>query len=158
MADIDGDGDKDFLMMEDSFSPFRRFRNVSRFGRGCGDPMNAAPVMSSTLLTPGNANFSVTMSNAPANSPCLLAVSRGGYTNLNGPCQVAIDFSAANLILPLGAFGITSTDAFGTATVPLPIPADPGLIGLTLFGQWGVLDPFAPGGVALTQAGTFIIW
>jgi hypothetical protein len=87
-----------------------------------------------------------------------MAVSRAAYITHLGPCHVAIDFRACNLVLPLGTFGITTTDACGTATIPLPIPADPGLIGLTLFAQWGVLDQFAPGGVALTQAGTFIIW
>ena len=159
IADLDGDGDKDFIMMEDvNFGGFRRFRNMSRFGPGCSNAPFGAPIMSSNLLTPGNVGFQMRMGNAPPFSPCILAVSRGGFLGNNGACQIGVDFSPQNLILPLGSIGISMTDAFGFVAINLPIPPDPGLIGLTLFAQWGVVDPFAPGGIALTSAGTFIIW
>ena len=32
-------------------------------------------------------------------------------------------------------------DGVGNATVPMPIPNNPSLIGLELFAQWAVLDP-----------------
>jgi hypothetical protein len=158
MADLDLDGDPDFFGLDYPFYDFITFRNMSRFGRGCSTASIGTPIMSSNLLTPGNGAFQMQLSNAPAFAPCLLAISRAAYVSNTGPCQVGIDFSLANLILPLGAFGITSTDGLGSAAINLPIPADPALIGLTLYAQWGVVDPFAPGGIALTQAGTFIIW
>jgi hypothetical protein len=42
------------------------------------------------------------------------------------------------------------TDTQGVAVVPLPVPPAPGLDGLQLFAQFGVLDAGSPLGVALT--------
>jgi hypothetical protein len=158
MIDLDLDGDPDFVGLDYPLFDFTIFRNMSRFGPGCSNAPFGAPIMSSNLLTPGNVGFQMRMGNAPPFAPCLLAVSRGGFLGNNGACQIGVDFSPQNLILPLGSIGISMTDAFGFVAINLPIPPDPALTGLTLFAQWGVVDPFAPGGIALTSAGTFIIW
>jgi hypothetical protein len=158
MVDFDSDGDPDFFGLDYPFFQISIIRNISRYGLGCSNAPFGAPIMSSNLLTPGNVGFQMRMGNAPPFSPCILAVSRGGFLGNNGACQIGVDFSPQNLILPLGSIGISMTDAFGFVAINLPIPPDPGLIGLTLFAQWGVVDPFAPGGIALTSAGTFIIW
>ena len=39
----------------------------------------------------------------------------------------------------------------GYATFRAPIPHDPALVGLTVYGQWWVQDPIAPSGFATSQ-------
>lgn len=158
VADFDMDGDPDFFGLDDALYNFTVLRNISRFGRGCSTAPIGAPIMSSNLLTPGNAGFQMRLGNAPAMAPALLAVSRGGYVANTSACLIGVDFSIANLVLPLGSLGIATTDALGSAAINLPVPADPALAGTTLFAQWGVVDATAPDGVAMSRAGTFVIW
>jgi len=58
-----------------------------------------------------------------------------GNVPIAGPCVLLIDPAQG---LP-ALFGTTSST--GTRVEALPIPNDAGLIGLQLFGQWGVIDP-----------------
>jgi hypothetical protein len=67
-----------------------------------------------------------------------------------------IDIAPHNLILPSGTFGFTQTDSVNQASVPLPIPPDPGLVGTALYAQWA-MDASA-GGIALSQAAMIILW
>jgi hypothetical protein len=49
--------------------------------------------------------------------------------------------------VPLGGSGAGT----GFGTVQFPIPDDPSLSGASLFTQWLVMDPAAPGGLSATR-------
>lgn len=82
----------------------------------------------------GNAAFGVGVCNAFPTSLAALAVSLAPASIPVGSCIVGL---GGNVTL-LGASG---TDIYGAASTPLPIPADPGLTGFTVYAQYLVLDP-----------------
>jgi hypothetical protein len=155
--DFDADGDVDFFTFEGYALGMRLLRNQTRFGSGCGSPLYGVPALGATPSNSGNSAFQIRLGNARPFAPAVLALSLAANQNV-GSCQVAVDLTPPNLILPYGPLGLAVTDASGTASVSLPIPPDPSLIGTTFFAQWGVADLQAPGGIALTQAGMIIIW
>jgi uncharacterized protein (TIGR03437 family) len=62
--------------------------------------------------------------------------------------------SFARVAVPLNGTGAGN----GYASVTLAIPNNPALLGATLFGRWFVVDPAAPGGVAVTPAFKMVIF
>ena len=131
-------------------------RNRARFGSPYGNTGLFSPLLGSGLPSPGNAAFAITLGGIPANTPALLALSLA--TNPAGSTSpILVDLAAANLVLPL-SLGLTQTNALGVASIALPIPANPALLGSVVFGQWGLSDPLLPGGLILSSGATFIIW
>jgi hypothetical protein len=154
--DHDGDGDVDFFGADWYWGDGVLFHNASRFGEGCRPSGGPVQRIRSGVPTPGNAQFSLMLDGAQPVSTAILGVSRA-YTAPSGLCQLSIDIAPHNLILPSGTFGFTQTDSVGHASVPLPIPPDPGLVGTALYAQWAIMDASA-GGIALSQAAMIILW
>ncbi len=155
VGDIDGDGDPD-LLFHHSSPPWGcgLARNRSRFGSASGGGGTYAPATTSGLPVAGNSQFSIAVSGMPASAPALLALSLAVNPV---PSPVLIDFSPANLILPIGSFGLSTTSPQGSSSIQLPIPNNPLLSGTVLYGQWGVADPQSGGSPVLSGGATFII-
>ena len=155
-ADLDGDGDPELIFVDNNAYMFAVARNRARFGNSSGTTSAINPVLTGGLPTPGNNSFSISVAGVPANTLALLALSLA-MNPAGNTSPILVDLSPASLVLPL-MLGLTQTNALYTATMPLPIPANPALIGSVAFAQWGLLNPLAPLGVALSRGATFIIW
>jgi hypothetical protein len=155
--DLGGDGDPDFVGSVLYTNGVRVIRNQSRFGTGCESAGIGVPAFGATSTNIGSATFQSLLGNALPFATAVFGLSRAASLN-SSSCQIAIDLNPQNLLLPFGTIGYSVTDAQGNATISLSIPAEPSLIGTTLYGQWGVIDPLAAGGLALSRAGKFIIW
>jgi len=96
----------------------------------------------------GNTSFGMTCSNAHPNLGGVSVIGLGGLTApvIYDGVNVWVDPS-----LPLGTLYIPS-NAAGEMLYPLAIPSDPTFVGLTLHGQWIVLEP--PGCTPLDLSGS----
>lgn len=155
VADLDGDGDRELVFVDTLMSQVGVAHNRARFGSPFGATSTFNPLIATGLPTLGNTAFSVSLSGAPPNAPALLALSYA--TNPAGSASpILVDLAASTLMLPL-ASGLTQTSALGSASIQLPIPANPMLFNTVAFGQWGVLNPLPPGGLLLSAGATMII-
>lgn len=59
----------------------------------------------------------------------------------------------SSFLLPLAGSG----SGQGYATLKASLSGSPGLVGVSLSGQWFVVDPGAQDGIAATQAATWIV-
>ncbi|MGH7149425.1 MAG: hypothetical protein ACREIU_01940, partial [Planctomycetota bacterium] len=111
---------------------------------GCAGPLAAAV---SSLPQVGNAAFSVTCTNGPANAGGTLGVSLAAASPpfLLAGALVAID---PTVLIPV----TVASDALGACQAPIPIPANPALSGVQAFLQFFWPDPCAPGGVSASDA------
>jgi hypothetical protein len=53
---------------------------------------------------------------------------------------------------------VIQTDAVGTGSLVIPVPAAAGMVGTTIYAQWFVEDPGAPAGVSATGARAFTLF
>ena len=108
------------------------------FGQGC------APVEIATNGIPTiGQNLNVTLKSEQPNVPAILGI---GFNNTNWvglplPFNLGVLFAPdCNLYTAVDlSFGV-STDANGAASVSIPIPNNPALQNVPLFGQWAVTD------------------
>lgn len=127
------------------------------YGSGCPGGSGVPNLRGSSLPIVGNAGFRIGLENAlPGTLAMLLFSTAPAAVPLAGPCVLHLDPLQG---LP-GSWGLVQTN--GSRAVPLPVPADPGLVGLQLFLQWGVLDPAGtplPGlpGLAASRAARLVV-
>jgi hypothetical protein len=113
---------------------------------GCAGPL---PIGVTSIPQVGNASFAITCGNGPANAFGFFGVSSAGLAAplVFGGLAVWIDPFA-----PLFFEIVVPSDAVGAATVPIPIPANPGLAGFQAFFQFAWFDGCAPGGFSASNA------
>ncbi|MGE0144028.1 MAG: hypothetical protein AB7I19_09465 [Planctomycetota bacterium] len=134
-------------------------------GRNCIRPSCPPCAASMTIGTKGspaigNADFAITLESAPAGGGAWLLLSfagpcTGGMPTPTPFCGLLhVDFS---FLIVLGGVPITGGPAAcgGTATMPVPVPADLGLCGLHACGQWLGICPL--GGVFTSNALSFAL-
>ncbi len=94
-------------------------------------------------------NLVISVTGAP-NAPVtlLLDISNGPVTILG--VSVPIGLTPALGVLPLG-----NTDASGMLSVTVPLPADPGFAGATIYGVALVVDASAPNGIDVSNGADF---
>ena len=99
-------------------------------GAGCG--AGAVPSLFATGTPPratiGNATLALTSRNNPANAPCGFLLSTVQGSTLVGPGCTAWTGDVSSLLGPL----VAQADASGVASIPLAVPNDPSLEGVTL--------------------------
>jgi len=116
------------------------------YGQGCPGTGSKVPVIGfSGNLGPGDTT-GIDLSNARANSRVALTVGLSTASiSLGGNCLL--------LNQPLILLFMTSS-ATGTVSVPVAIPSTTPILGATVYLQYGVADPSAAGGIAVTEGAT----
>jgi hypothetical protein len=130
---------------------------VTTFGDSCG----GLGVASVGWPQVGSPSFGVVLTGGPAGQPASLLLGTSG-THWEGlvlplPLDELGLTGCALRVSPDWALSTVRVRPNGTAHQALPLPADPAFTGLTLFGQWTVLDDAAPGGLRLSGAVAFWI-
>jgi len=136
------------LLALDAAAPMRvtlltaRPAAASEVGTACA---LADPPALTTLELPeaGRADFALALGTRAPGSPCVLWFGTGGPGAI-GPCAIATGPTLGSMF--------ATTNAGGSAVLPLPIPDDRTLLGLGLIAQGAVYDPLRSriGGVALS--------
>ncbi|MCR9247172.1 MAG: hypothetical protein NXI31_19235 [bacterium] len=107
-----------------------------RFGSPSGTCNRDARIRTRSAPVVGDGQFALTCGTVPVGSPTLAAVSFAGLTT-------PIALPGADLWVDpnvmLASIGLP-VDSWSTATLPLPLPNDPGFAGLPLFAQFLWLD------------------
>ncbi|MHC4512221.1 MAG: hypothetical protein ACYS5W_00830, partial [Planctomycetota bacterium] len=113
------------------------------YGQGCPGTGNKTPVLSfAGNIGPGDMT-SMDLTNARANSRVALTVGLNQATiGLGGSCTL--------LNQPLILLFMQSS-ATGTVSLPATISSSTQILGATVYVQYGVADPAAPGGIAVTE-------
>ncbi|HLQ36935.1 MAG TPA: hypothetical protein VK348_03980 [Planctomycetota bacterium] len=105
------------------------------YGSGCAGLSGVPAIVANSLPTAGNLGFRVGVeSAAPGRFALLLLAAAPASIPLVGRCTLLVDPQQ-----PFPGFAVV-TSVLGRANVPLPVPNDPGLVGLQVFGQWGIDD------------------
>ncbi len=125
----------------------------------CAGSTGGIPVLSAKGLPGIGKSFTVELARARPNTAALLSL---GASNTSwGTFRLPLDLTPAGasgckLLASLDVFGVRTTSASGTASVPFPIPNQTGLLGVRFYNQWIVVDQaanafgfaFSNGGVA----------
>lgn len=146
-GDFDGDGDNDILTVHPAIAELIQNRAV--LSPGCAGTGGSTPGIGIDPARIGNAGFGVALMFAPPGALAGLAASLAPATSTSG-CALAVGLGPAQL-LPSASLGLTTADASGDSRIPLPIPPDPSIAGLSVYAQWVVTDP--GGGATLTGVG-----
>ncbi|MEZ5966788.1 MAG: FG-GAP-like repeat-containing protein [Planctomycetota bacterium] len=137
VGDVTEDGQPDLLLADGGANRVVVLRSAgshefTTYGSGCLGSAGVPAVRWHSLPQIGAATFTLAVEHGVANA---LSVAMLGAVPLNAPlpggCFLYVD--------PLIQL-FTVTDVDGFAAINLPIPAETRLLGLTLFGQWFVVD------------------
>ena len=104
------------------------------YGAGCRGTNNLTPTIGASGIPRLGTSFSVDVEDAHTMSPAALFLSA---------TEADLPVGACRLLLGAGLFALppTVTDTTGRATMNLPIPADPTIAGLQIYGQYIIVDP-----------------
>jgi hypothetical protein len=113
------------------------------YGAGCRASNQMVPVLANTGVPRLNQSFSVDLSQAPAGRPAILFFGASRTTWFNIPLPLDLTpFGAPCSVLASAEVTIsTATNASGTASIPINVPNDAGLIGAGFFNQFWLIDP-----------------
>jgi hypothetical protein len=114
--------------------------SASTFGQACGTAPPALAAMS--LPRPGIAGFGLELTGVPSNSVAAIV-------GADAPAAVPL-LGCTLLVAPGQLLQLLATSASGYASLPLPLPAGPGLLGLPFYFQGAALSTGSPGGVAFS--------
>ncbi|HZN39741.1 MAG TPA: hypothetical protein VFD82_13110 [Planctomycetota bacterium] len=110
------------------------------YGSACGP---AAELAAAALPRVGDAAFAFDLTGVPPNAPALLA---------GAPTAASLPFAGCTVLVTPGFAAIlTLASASGFATVSLPLPNNPALIGQLFFFQAVTLAPATPLGLAFSE-------
>ncbi len=123
------------------------------YGQGCAGSRSEPPWIDHVGAPAlGNAGFAVTLSRVAATVPAtlLLGAGRSSFAGLPLPLSLR-PFGMLDCELQTDAWTSLSliTDGSGTATLPMPVPNQPALVGKRLTAQWLVADPASVAPVAV---------
>ncbi|MBI1383254.1 MAG: hypothetical protein GC161_19515 [Planctomycetaceae bacterium] len=151
---LDGDRTADFVVANAGDGTVTVFLSYTptlaqNFGAGCPGTGALVPVISAVgAPTLGNAGFGVAVSQARAFAPAFLALSLGQVTlPVGGSCNLYLE---TPLVLVASV-----TNAFGTTSVSVPVPAAaPNVLGVSAYFQYVIFDPAGAGvlGTAFSNA------
>lgn len=102
----------------------------------CAQGQPHPQITSQSIPRVGNPSFAIGVADAPANSFAVLFASFDVQEQQIGGCTFWPQLPAL--------FAATVTSVTGTASLPVPIPAQPFLAGVQLWAQWGVVQLGGP--------------
>ncbi|HKB16513.1 MAG TPA: hypothetical protein VKF62_10620, partial [Planctomycetota bacterium] len=155
-GDISGDGRPDVIAYGPVFptSGIRCFSYTgipagsSLFGSGCPGTSGSTPQIlaagGNPSATAGNPTFGAFLSGAPPGTTAMLlmGLSSQAWGSIPLPMRLApFGMPGCSLEVAADFAWILPTNVSGNAIAPMPVPADPGLVGATLYLQWLVADP-----------------
>jgi hypothetical protein len=125
-------------------------------GMGCSGSNGITTLSSAQLPFLGNSAFSLDVSQGAVSSNAYLfwATSTAATpVAVGGGCFVHLDPQSLLYFVNLGQapLGPMPTNAFGTTSFPLPVPANPSLAGFNVIFQAAVLDATVPLGLTLSN-------
>jgi hypothetical protein len=119
---------------------------ISLYGSGLAGSGGQVPsIGANSVPFVGNSSFAVTLADAASSAPATLLL---GFAPANLPFKggtLLVDVAGPYLLLG------TATSGTGTASVALPIPASPVLVGEVADLQWFVADAAAPVGLSMSE-------
>ena len=122
---------------------------------------NAVPVLSNTGLPKLGQSYSVDLSKAKPTTGAVLitGVSKTVWGAFTLPLSLAtLGASGCNLYVSYDVPTGLATGAGGAASLPIPVPNDPGLAGVKLHHQWMIVDGGTNSlGLVFTGAGTAVL-
>ena len=108
---------------------------VTTFGIGCGGAGNLVPAIGAVGVPQlGNAGFAIRVQNGLPTSLGVVVIGAAPTLLQIGTCRVLV-------APPWTTLPPVFLDAAGAGAAPLPVPATPTLAGVSLHGQYLVLDP-----------------
>lgn len=129
---------------------------IGTFGRGCVGSNSLRPTVGFTGTSQIGQTLTHNLANALANTPCIAAF---GFTS-GAPFPIDLSFlgltgcvAYTDATVTLGAVA----DGVGAATMPVPIPLDPALVGFLLYSQWVAVDPLAAGSLTTSNYGRALL-
>ena len=130
--------------------------HVNVIGMGCSGSNGITTLSSAQLPFLGNSAFSLDVSQGAVSSNAYLfwATSTAATpVAVGGGCFVHLDPQSLLYFVNLGQapLGPMPTNAFGTTSFPLPVPANPSLAGFNVIFQAAVLDATVPLGLTLSN-------
>ncbi len=149
LAELDGHPAEDVVLVDRISNDVTVLLGICRplttfFGSGCGGADIPQATADSTPSL-GNPAFGVRVQNGPVGAPGVLGVSPTlAPVSLGLGCTLYL--GAPIVTLP------TFTNAQGARTLAVPIPNDPALDCASIFWQWVIFDPSAPGSFAFSDA------
>ena len=141
LAEMTGDGLIDLVYADAVSTRVFIRRGIPRprqdiYGAGCPGTGGRVPFISvgggPAVAAVPNGTFGLRIANAVTTSPAILFISTGPWPFLL-PCQPMFDLSSFASVN-------ATTNAIGTAFIPLPIPPLPQFLGVKLYNQWIVFD------------------
>jgi hypothetical protein len=157
VADLNGDGLQDLAYVAYGFGVFAYRQNGALpFGFGVPGAQGFVPVASAPAGQPylGNLAFSVLLSNAAGGVPAILAAGDVpgpvGLPGVPGAILWVDPFLSTQLAFVEGQTS-GSGPGQGTWSVAAPIPSVASLLGVRAWLQFGIADPGAAGGIALSN-------
>jgi hypothetical protein len=179
-VDLDGDGDLDLIDVGQIngtalgfpqngswYAHYAIFWNRTIHKPACAPFVGAAPTLSIGTPTPGNANWTLSVSGAPPGAPVVFAMSKEPAQSSWGGCSLWLNLSPSKLLVPVGGFGYATANASGDASIAMSIPAATGpmvwLYNYRLYACAVAADPLGPlsiGGqtFASTETRGVLIW
>ncbi|HMS15397.1 MAG TPA: hypothetical protein PKA37_01065 [Planctomycetota bacterium] len=132
---------------------------VISVGSGCSGAGGFAPILhtGSELPVVPNPSFAIRLSQAAPGTAAFLYGAFGMAEtplSLGGGCSIFLDMESLLLLVNAGIspLGPVATTIQGDALWPMPVPVDPGLVGLRVALQAAVQDSAAPLGWTLSNA------
>ena len=155
-------GDSGGTALDDTWSlSMRLFARFTNFGQGCAS--SATPTALSATTPPKlGSTFGLRLSNLGSLTPGILlfGFSDKSWGGISLPLDLAfLGMNGCNLLVSWNVeVNFTSPRAGGVLDLPLPIPTNPTLEGLTFYNQAWVLDPKANAfGVGTSNGGKGVI-
>lgn len=110
---------------------------VAPYGIGCATTVHELLIDAQFVPSLGNPGFALRLTNGDPQIPALLAYGTGA-------ANVPLGGSCSQLVAPVVASEFRVTTVAGAARFAVPIPNDPGLVGVTLFAQGATLGANGP--------------
>lgn len=128
----------------------KTWESVTRVGYGSG--CLGASIGRSNSPVVGSNNFAVHLTGASNNQSAFLSFggSRTTWSSLPLPFDLAaIGAPGCSVLASFDAALLTATGGSGAATITLPVPAEPALVGETVYLQWASIDALRTNRLAL---------